>query len=450
MSDAHVEAIANAVLYEGYMLYPYRASIKNQRRWTFGSLLPCAYSEADGGHERWDMRTQCLVSGSAESVVNVRGRFLHLVNRTVGVLVEPQVDWPVGDEEPAFEPRSTLHVEGQRYQSWQEAVEREAQVSAMNLGALIRRPVCETFHFPGRRDMEPLRESTGQVAGVLMHEQRPISGRLTLAAEQLGTELYRITATIVNDASLSETDQITRDEAMMSGFASTHIILSVRGGCFVSLMDPPACWRSAVEGCENRGCWPVLVGEPGQTDTILASPIILYDHPQIAPQSPGDLFDGTEIDELLSLRVMTLTDEEKREAASTDDRTRALLERTESLARDQMSRLHGEMHRAGDPPANGDKPASVKVGEYELKAGDRVRLQPKGHADAFDVLLRGMTATVQSIEQDYENRVYLAVSVDDDPGMEYATAGQPGHRFFFAPEDVEPLPSQTSDKEREW
>lgn len=85
--------------------------------------------------------------------------------------------------------------------------------------------------------------------------------------------------------------------------------------------------------------WPVLVGSEG--DSILSSPIILYDYPQIAPESPVSLFDGTEIDEILMLRIMTLTDEEKDEMRRGDDRVREILERTESLTPEAFMKLHG-------------------------------------------------------------------------------------------------------------
>jgi hypothetical protein len=105
-----------------------------------------------------------------------------------------------------------------------------------------------------------------------------------------------------------------------------------------------------VAACTNASLWPVLVGGDGQRDTLLASPIILYDYPQIAPESPGDLFDGTEIDEILTLRILTMTDAEKAEMRQTDERARALLERTEALSAEALMGLHGTMRslrRAG-------------------------------------------------------------------------------------------------------
>jgi hydrogenase maturation protease len=104
---------------------------------------------------------------------------------------------------------------------------------------------------------------------------------------------------------------------------------------------PAPEYAEATAACQQIGTWPVLVGEKGAQDTLLSSPIILYDYPEIAPESAGDLFDGTEIDEILSLRILTLTDEEKREMSQSDDRARLMLERTETLPLEQLMKLHG-------------------------------------------------------------------------------------------------------------
>jgi hypothetical protein len=206
-------------------------------------------------------------------------------------------------------------------------------------------------------------------------------------------------------------------------------------------------------GCKNAGAWPVLVGDPGVDGTMLAAPIILYDYPKIAAESPGDLFDGTEIDEILTLRVMTLTDEEKRDVASVDTRAREMLQRTEKLARGQLMSLHGSMRSAElfppgdvfptwDPMPDRPKLPSIRAGGVDLHPGDRVRLRPRGGADAFDLVLDGKTAIIAAIEQDYEDRVHLAVTVEDDPGADFGAAGKPGHRFFFKLEEVEPIGNQ--------
>ncbi len=92
-----------------------------------------------------------------------------------------------------------------------------------------------------------------------------------------------------------------------------------------------------------------------------------------------------------------------------------------------------------DPEADRRRVECIHLGPAELRAGDRVRLCPSGRADILDIALRGRTATIEAIEQDFEGRVYLAVIVDDDPGKDLGLLRQPGHRFFFRPEDVEPL-----------
>jgi len=108
--------------------------------------------------------------------------------------------------------------------------------------------------------------------------------------------------------------------ALRHSLIAAHTVVAVTDGEFISLLDPPEWAKPAVKSCRNERTWPVMIGEAGSRDVFLISPIILYDYPTIAPESPGDLFDGTEIDEILTLRTMTLTDEEKAEARATDER----------------------------------------------------------------------------------------------------------------------------------
>jgi hypothetical protein len=211
----------------------------------------------------------------------------------------------------------------------------------------------------------------------------------------------------------------------------------VRGGSFVSLIDPPAALSAAAALCRNSRVWPVLAGEAGASDVVLCSPIILEDHPRVAPESPGALFDATEMDEMLALRILTLTDEERREAAALDPRVAAALARVDALAPEELARLHGavrELRRSAP-----DTPRGAIAGATELRAGDRVILRPKGRADILDLALAGRSATVASIVQDLEGRVFATVLVDDDPGRDLGARGFPGHRFFFRLDEVEPL-----------
>jgi hypothetical protein len=138
-----------------------------------------------------------------------------------------------------------------------------------------------------------------------------------------------------------------REEALRQTFCSTHVVLRCREGAWVSLTDPPAELHAESEACENIGVWPVLVGERSDRSTVLCSPIILADHPEIAPESPGDLFDSAEIDQMLVLNILAMTDEERREMRDCDPRARQILERTESLTGEEMMRLNGAVRELG-------------------------------------------------------------------------------------------------------
>jgi hydrogenase maturation protease len=335
-----VDRIVKAVLYEGYILYPYRPSVKNRQRWTFGGLYPEAYCQLQRGSDASRNQTECLVHGSPQTALNVTVRFLHLVERVVGEIVPPLGAWTDGTE-PPYRPVETLRVGEQVFHSWQEAKERDVGLTEVTLGELLERPRRQPFAFPGRRWLEPLHRPDGQIGGVLVRQQYVVEGAIESEVTWAAEGLFKVTLRVVNDTPLEPAAAGNRDAALLRSLASTHAILCVRQGEFVSLLDPPEDWREAAAACRNVGSWPVLVGEERQKDAMLSSPMILYDYPQVAPESPGDLFDATEIDEILTLRILTLTDEEKRAAAGVDDRARELLARTESLAREQLAGLHG-------------------------------------------------------------------------------------------------------------
>jgi hypothetical protein len=436
-----VEQIAAAVLYEGYVLWPYRRSAqKNQKRWTFGGVYPRAYSETEGGNDPWLMQTQCLLVGE-DPKVEVKVRFLQVVERKVGRRTgEGTLDFV--DE---------LRVGRERYLAWEEAAEREAGIPHIRLKA-IGTPTGTTMRaeisIPTGVEEEPLADEDGQVVGALVRSWRQLQGMVEVGAEPIGDGLFRLTARIMNTAPWHGGD---REEALEQTLVSTHTILRAEDGEFVSLMDPPEELARFAEECENVKTWPVLAGEEGDRRTILSSPIILYDYPKIAPESPGDLFDGGEIDQLLTLSILSLTDEEKEEARATDPRVREILDRSEALTNEELMGLHGAVRgfqtlRTGeqiDPfeveGLQGPAPSSVVVGNTEVRRGSRVRLWPRAGRDIFDLALTGKVALVEKIEQDFEDRILLAVSIEEDPGRELVDMPVLGHRFFFSPEEVEPL-----------
>jgi hypothetical protein len=350
MNLATVEQIAKAVLYEGYMLYPYRpSSVKNQQRWNFGVLCPRSYSEAQKGGEAWTMQTECLVEGSLLSGLEVRVRFLQLVARTVGELIMPVEKLPP-EEAPGFRFVERLAVNGRVYQPWQEAIERDLCLPVFSIEALSHGAICDEFHFPAEKHFEYLPDETGKIAGVIVRERRAIRGAIEVRMEPVAEGVFKISVLIRNTTPYEACDS-GRDAALLSSMASAHTVLGVQDGKFISLIAPPDHLSDVAGRCGNVGTWPVLVGQEGQCDTILSSPIILYDYPQIAPESAGDLFDGTEIDEILSLRIMTLTDDEKREMSQSDERARQMLERTETMPVEQFMKLHGALRglRPVDP-----------------------------------------------------------------------------------------------------
>jgi hydrogenase maturation protease len=340
MNQALVDRVVNAVLYEGYILYPYRPSVKNRQRWTFGGLYPQSWSLAQGCTDPWAMQTVCLVAGGPRTTLTVTVRFLHLVARQVGELAHPVPELP-GDGEPAFRAVESIEADGKLWHTWQEAVERAVGPENSALGDLATHPLERRFTYPPHRGLEPIRHPTGEVIGVIVREQQGVEGSVEVSAGPAGEGLFKVRVRIHNRTPLEDAGRQSRDEALMRSLVSTHTVLGVRAGEFVSLLDPPDPWRAAAAGCRNEGAWPVLVGEAGEKDTMLSSPIILYDYPQLAPESPGDLFDATEIDEILTLRILTLTEGEKQAMAAVDERARALLRRTEALTGEQLLGLHG-------------------------------------------------------------------------------------------------------------
>jgi len=341
MNLATVDKIAKAVLYEGYMLYPYRpSSVKNQQRWNFGVLFPRSYSEAQNGSDAWTMQTECLVEGGSLTGLEVRVRFLQLVARSVGEPTMPASEL-LPNEKPAFRPVERLAVNGRVYQPWQEAVEREITLPICNVEALMHAPLPESFTFPASEEFEYLRDGGGPIIGIVIREQSTLQGTLEIRSERVGEDLFKVSVSVRNPTLFADAQNASRENALLSSLVSAHTILGLQNGKFVSLLAPPEQLSELTARCKNVGTWPVLVGEEGECDTVLSSPIILYDYPQIAPESAGDLFDGTEIDEILSLRIMTLTDDEKREMSQSDERARQMLERTETMPVEQFIKLHG-------------------------------------------------------------------------------------------------------------
>jgi hypothetical protein len=324
--------VADAVLYEGYLLYPYRASAaKNQARWQFGVLMPRLWSE-DGPDEPWATQTECLLEPEEATTVRVLVRFLHVQSKTVEA-----VDIEAG----TFHEVPTLPVDGSELVPWDEATEQEVTVEAP-LAGLLQGELITPFERPGGRRVEPVHTAAGKLAGRTVRRRWPVMGTVTLSAERLHGPygLVRLRLRVEN-ASAWHDPRADRAVALRRSLVAAHSLVGVDQGVFLSLLDPPEWAKPYAEACANLHTWPVLIGEEGRRDAMLSSPIILYDHPTIAPESPGDLFDATEIDEILTLRTMALTEDEKRAARATDERAAAIIDRVDNMPPELLERLHG-------------------------------------------------------------------------------------------------------------
>ena len=340
---ASARSVADAVLYEGYLLYPYRrSSEKNRVRWQFGVLAPRAWIEARGparesvagSADTWRQRTECLLEAGASARLRVLVRFLLTQRRSV------QRRGADGE----FVEVSELEVGGERHLTFDEAVPHELEVT-VELAALAGRTHTELFAIGGSEETEPLADAR------IVRTRQPGSARLRLsildAPAPFALRLLRVE---IENAVTDQPVDAPRAEVLRRCLVATHCLLSVSDGDFVSLLDPPAWAAEAARRCTNLHAFPVLAGEGGRRDVLLSSPIIMYDHPRIAPESPGDLFDACEIDEILSLRTLTLTEEERREARATDPRARAILDRVDGLPREMFARLHGAVRSVRPVP----------------------------------------------------------------------------------------------------
>lgn len=425
MIAPEIRAIADAILYEGYILYPYRKSaIKNQHRWTFGSLFPAGFAEHAG--ERARMQCECLLRGNDNTRVGAHIRFLQIAARKIAKFERPVRSF---NEKtiPALAFTDALKAGGRTYLPWDEAIAREIEVPSYTLGELTNEPLHLDLEFEQACTYEPVHGEEG-IEGLIVREMQTVCGHAILSAKAMDGGLYKLTFAVEN-TSARRTELEDRQRALPFSFASTHFVLSVQDGEFLSLTDPPTEFADAARACGNDGCWPVLAGEEGSAQAMLAAPIILYDYPKVAPESLSNLFDGTEIDEILSLRILTMTDAEKEEMASADARAHALLQRVQEITPEDMAQLHGTWRAS----------ANISQCGTELNVGERVRLKPREGGDIFDMALAGKLAIIEAIERDFEDRVHVAVVLEDDPGRDFGFARLPGHRFFFSPEEIEPV-----------
>jgi hypothetical protein len=460
-----IRRMADAVLYEGYILYPYRASApKNRSRWQWGVVMSPGYAAADPS-ESDATRCEFVLEHSGQPEINVVLRFLQVQRR--------------GSQTPDGAAAG---------ETWDEAVEREIEftVGPAELLGVDSAGYVKDFEIEGGEDREPLPDGT---PGYAVRRRAPLAGAVTVRAvavpgpwQALRLQFRTENRTVVDPV------PPRREDALPTALVAAHMIITAVGGEFISMTDPPMWAKAAVDECENVGGWPVLADPDGGREVMLSAPIILYDHPELAPESPGDLYDGTEIDEILTLRTLTLSDAEKAEARATDPRAAALIDRVESMDPQTMAGLHGAM-RPGRPAGSGQgtgfgpgagfgpggfrpgndaagrdggpvvpwdasdpsvpwwDPAadasvspdtdSVTIDGREIARGSQVRLRPGARrADAQDMFLIGRIADVQAVLLDVDDKPYLAVSLAEDDFADIKVSH--GRFLYFTTDEVEP------------
>ena len=471
----HARKVADAILYEGYLLYPYhQAAQKNQVRFQFGVLMPPGYAQVDP-HEASSCQTECLLECPDAAQVRVLVRFLHLQRRMVQAV-------SAGGE---LQDVATLDVDGTEYTSWDEAAEREQRVAA-EVWALLAGDKLVEFHIGAGEATEDLTDSRGRLAGRLIRQWGRLDGVIRLHAERAAGPYQALKLRVqLENATTPPVELRNRDDGLRGALVAAHSLIGVPGGTFLSMTDPPEWAAAEVATCENVGTWPVLAGPGDCADLMLSSPVILYDHPEVAAESAGDLFDATEIDEILTLRTLTLTDAEKRQARATDRRAADLLDRLDDLPPEMLERMHGAIRYLRSAPAGAaafaaapepdddiDWPSPevtarpsvpwwdpgsdasvspetdhVLIDGIRVSRNSRVRMQPGSRrADAQDLFLTGREATVEAVLFDVDGQVHLAVTPVDDPAADLQR--NHGRFLYFAPDEVQPLPQSTTASDR--
>jgi hypothetical protein len=268
-----------------------------------------------------------------------------------------------------------------------------------------------------------------------------VQGRLRLATAPLAGGLVRVAMCVHNTTPVPE--GLDRAAALRASLLSTHLVARSPGGRFASPISPGPAAAPHVAHCEHVNIFPVLATD--SDDTVLGATIVLPDHPQIAPESHGDLFDATEIEEALLLHVLALSDAEREQIAQQDPKVREMLARADAQGPEALARLHGRVTVTDLPPLHRPGPADVagepviSVDGVTYRRGAKVVLRPGFGAAPQDGVWAGRVATIERIYRDYEDGVHLAVTVDDDPGQELMR--DIGRYLYFKPAEVEVVPA---------
>jgi hypothetical protein len=380
VSQAGLEQLVESLLWEGYALYPYTpGATKNATPTPFGIVYPPAYAaQLETTYDHLEVR--CVLRAPADAVLGARVRLLV----------------PCGE----------------RHQARAEALELP---SAM-VGALAHEPARVERSFGGTEGESP-----------------PVHARATLSATVLAGHEYEVVLRVENRTLVST--GLDRAGALHRSLLSVHPLLRVQGGRFLSAIERP---------CGSVNTFPVLASDAD--DAMLGAAIVLPDHPRLAPESLGGLFDSTEIEEALLLHVQALSDSERAEIERQDPAVRDMIARAAAATPEEILSLHGRVElrdpESTEPPSEPEwlpdpraGAEQVEVAGRRLRRGGKVLLRPGSDADLHARMLDGRTATLERIFTDYDGKVHLGVTIDDDPGQELMR--ETGRYLYFFAEEVE-------------
>ncbi len=378
--------LVDSLLYEGYALYPYTpGSPKNATPTPFGIVYPPAYAEAST--VTFDhLRLDCVLAAPPEAELRATVRF--------------------------------LQVAGERH----EGSERTLELGPARLSDLLAGDgVPAEFSFEGAEGVQ---------------------GRAKLRADPAPDPgLARIRVCVHNTTALPDAAAaMDRGAALRWSLLSTHVVVESSAGRFVSPLEAGGPAGEAVAACESVNTFPVLAGDDDRS--VLGAAIVLPDHPKMAPESLGNLFDNTEIEEALLLHVHTLSDSEREEIGQGDPAVREMVERAAATTPQEIMGLHGRLEAPdpGPPPEPGHPnpgEEAVEAAGQTLRKGGKVLLRPGTTRDVYDRMLDGRTATIERIYVDYDDAIHVGVTVDGSAEQELFR--ETGRYLFFKPGEVEAL-----------
>jgi hypothetical protein len=280
------------------------SSKKSAQPPTAGRVYPQVYTVTRSSAEPSVVQMECLARNlRQEMTVEVSACFLQLISRELRTISPPPLEL-AGREAHAFGRVSELCVDGRLHQARREAVERKVKPSRLVVAGLQPCQSQVRFYLSAGQVFQPIRDQCGRVVGAVIGRQEALQGMVEVTAQPVGAQLFKIRVNILNQTPMEPAELVDQETVLMRTFACAHTVLHASDGEFVSMTHPPEACREAAAQCRNSSVWPVLVGdrEIGERHTLISSPVMLSDYPEIGPGIIGKMLEGTELQAVQALR----------------------------------------------------------------------------------------------------------------------------------------------------